>query len=77
MNNLIKFDPLMVLACLEIVQQYCNQHDTCKGCLFHNKGRGCGFAEHDQSTQPHEWDIESFHKNLMREARKEFKTEEE
>lgn len=77
MSDLPKFDPLMVLACLEIVQQYCDQHNACRGCLFYNEDCGCGFAPCYEPAQPHEWKIKRFNKNLMRNVRKKFEAEEE
>ncbi|WP_276691195.1 hypothetical protein [Acidaminococcus massiliensis] len=68
MNDLIRFNPLAVLAYLEIIQQYCDQQDSCPGCLFFIEDRGCGFMPYDIGNVPNEWDIERFRQNLMLEV---------
>ena len=68
MNNLINFDPLLVLTYLKIIQLYCDRQESCSGCLFFLGDRGCGFNPYDIGNVPNEWDIERFHKNLMLEV---------
>lgn len=48
---------MKVLKAAERLKKYCSEHDTCKGCMFHNDNSRYIYACMIRRTNPEEYDM--------------------